>query len=121
MEKIIQYFDKEKSNNNNNNKNNQKIFMNKNKKKESNKKPEKNKLNNKFNDFNSITINELDNKYHMGMGVDSMDSNEENNNKEKSYLPGLEQINSMFYSSDNLTYFLILPYSYKISHYFEFF
>ena len=102
LEKIIQYFDKEKSNNNNNNKNNQKIFMNKNKKKESNKKPEKNKLNNKFNDFNSITINELDNKYHMGMGVDSMDSNEENNNKEKSYLPGLEQINSMFYSSDNL-------------------
>ena len=102
LAKIIQYFDKEKSNNNNNNKNNQKIFMNKNKKKESNKKPEKNKLNNKFNDFNSITINELDNKYHMGMGVDSMDSNEENNNKEKSYLPGLEQINSMFYSSDNL-------------------
>ncbi len=102
LEKIIQYFDKEKSNNNNNNKNNQKIFMNKNKKKESNKKPEKNKLNNKFNDFNSITINELDNKYHMGMGVDSMDSNEENNDKEKSYLPGLEQINSMFYSSDNL-------------------
>ena len=100
LAKIIQYFDKEKSNNNN--KNNQKIFINKNKKKESNKKPEKNKLNNKFNDFNSITINELDNKYHMGMGVDSMDSNEENNNKEKSYLPGLEQINSMFYSSDNL-------------------
>ena len=100
LAKIIQYFDKEKSNNNN--KNNKKIFMNKNKKKESNKKLEKNKQNNKFNDFNSITINELDNKYHMGMEVDLMDNNEENNNKEKSYLPGLEQINSMFYSSDNL-------------------
>ena len=84
---IIHHFKNEKEGNNKSTKN--KIYSNDKSKKKSN--------NNKRKNNN----NELGNNSHYGMEVDLMNSNEDDK-KEKSYLPGIGQINSLFYSSDNL-------------------
>ncbi len=101
---IIKYFNNEKKKNINNN---NKIKSNKiiNKKidvKISNFFGKKKNNNNNQNAFNSITLDELGKNYHFG--GDSLDINQEDDdkNKDQTYLPNIGQINDYFSSTGDL-------------------
>ena len=112
FENIIKFY-KDK-NKNENKTNNNKIFNNntKNDVKASNffsfnvkkKKSINNKRKNNYknvNDYNSITINELGKKYQF---EEDLNINEElDNNNDQTYFPNNNQINELFFSSNNLT------------------
>ena len=101
---IIKYFNNEKKKNiyNNNKIKSNKIFNKKIDVKISNFFGKKKNNNNNQNAFNSITLDELGKNYHFG--GDSLDINQEDDdkNKDQTYLPNICQINDYFSSTGDL-------------------